>query len=1045
MSDRLPDGLKRLVPSPDRNLPSLLPPWLRGLLVAVLALGAFMLANTAYLLLNRLADAVEWELLVSGATALPAVFQAMVLTHTGVGLVLAVLVVVFVVAHLTKVWDRRHRTSVVSGIVLATAAITLAVTGLFILTAAASRENRWAWWLHVACAAIVVVGYVAHRLFSYSRPRGDAGRRFGIAVAGLLAVLVGVHVLTDRTDAVPGEEPARAGATAYDDTAAGTSEDDPAAVPGAEVAASRADDELVRSITGAGGRERRVARWSDSAFVPAGWVPPESPFFPSAATTTSGGYLPARIITRGELATSRDSVRREVEAYGFVKDARLGAETCARCHQAIVEQWSTSVHRFASFNNPFYEATIDDMRENAVEPNRWIEEHASHFPDEIEGFGRVKSKWCSGCHDPAIMLAGNMGLEVDRASTEAQAGLTCLACHAVDRIHDVTGNGNYNVADEQEDPYLFADAEAGTLGAFLHDAALKAKPTVHRRQMRKEFFGTSEFCATCHKVSLREPLNNYRWLRGQDEYDNWHDSGVPRNASRTFYLPDVARGCQDCHMPRVAAPEGDVAAEGGTVRSHRFLAVNTALPHVRGDTATIRRIERFLQDGKLRVDVFALRRSGRPAIMDLENADVTLRPGERVTVDVVVRNQGVGHTFPGGTNDSNEGWIEFTLRDSDGRTLLISGALGDDGHLDPMAHPYKALILDEDGDPIHRRNAQDIHVTVYANVIGPGTADVARYEFTVPPELAGRELEARARLLWRKFDRNYTEFAYETNPEGFTLFDEVPDLPVTEIERDAVRLPVAGGSGGAGGGGASEEAGSGTREGAASGDDGTAEDADTPLWIRYNDYGIALLLQDDTRGATRAFERVAELEPGRIDGPLNLARAAIRDGNLDRAFEHLGTVEEIETGDSRAAWVWGRALQEDGRYELAALAYRRVLEAFPEDRAAWRNLGRTLYLDGRYEAALDAFDRVLEIDPEDRVAHYHRMLSFRSLGRSEEADVAEMAYRHYQVDESAQQITRAYRLEHPGANLETQALHTHEPDPPARARVERNAAGSEQR
>ena len=59
------------------------------------------------------------------------------------------------------------------------------------------------------------------------------------------------------------------------------------------------------------------------------------------------------------------------------------------------------------------------------------------------------------------MLAGQMTSEIDRETPQAQAGLTCLACHAIDQIDGVTGNGNYNIADEQEDPYLFAEAEDG--------------------------------------------------------------------------------------------------------------------------------------------------------------------------------------------------------------------------------------------------------------------------------------------------------------------------------------------------------------------------------------------------------------------------------------------------------------------------------------------------------------------------------------------------------------------------------------------------------
>ena len=92
---------------------------------------------------------------------------------------------------------------------------------------------------------------------------------------------------------------------------------------------------------------------------------------------------------------------------------------------------------------------------------------------------------------------------------------------------------------------------------------------------------------------------------------------------------------------------------------------------------------------------------------------------------------------------------------------------------------------------------------------------------------------------------------------------------------------------------------------------------------------------------------------------------------------------------------------------------------------AWRKLGRTYYLDQKYEPALQAFAKVLEIDPEDRISHYHRMLCLRALGREQNAKVAQAAYEYYQVDESAQEITRAYKLRNPGANLMSQQIRTH--------------------
>ena len=604
--------------------------------------------------------------------------------------------------------------------------------------------------------------------------------------------------------------------------------------------------------------------------------------------------------------------------------------------------------------------------------------------------------YCSSS-DPALMLAGKMSGEIDRTTPQAQAGLTCLGCHAIDKIHGRTGNGNYNIADEQEDPYLFATSKAGT-GRFLHDTALKARPIVHKKQMLKPFFRTSEFCATCHKVSLDSRVNNYRWLRGQNEYDKWHDSGVALNASRTFYLPGYKRVCQDCHMPLEEAVEGDVSARDGLVKSHRFLAVNTALPYIRGDEETIARIEAFMQDEKLGVDIFALRAAGE-AHYALDQSRPGLVAGGEYEFDVVVRNKGVGHSFPGGTNDSNEGWLEVSVVGEDGEALVLSGAVQDDGHVDPAAHFYKALMVDNQGQAIHRRNAQDIVTAVYVRTIGPGTADIAHYSFRVPEDYRGQQLTLRARLLWRKFDRAYTEFAFNNNRQGFARFDQVPELPVTEITRGEVALAVGGTS-----------------------VSGAASEAD---WVRFNDYGIGLLLQDDTQGAARAFATVARLVPKRLHGCRNLAKVAVRDGNLEQAYEYLEQCEKITAGDAQTAWVWGVVLQEDGRYEESALAYRRVLHDFPEDRASWRNLGRVLYLDGRYEEALTALDEVLVIDPEDRVAHYHRMLSLRALEREDEALLAEQAYEYYQIDESAQELTRQYRLDHPEDNREVIKIHVH--------------------
>jgi len=946
---------------------------LKKLLWVALVLSVFMLANTLYLLINRLTDSLEISLFSAGKTSIPMLLQTMILSHTGVGILLVVLMLAFGFLHLPRVWKMYRKETGITGIAYMIVLLTLGITGLFILTAAASRQNNWAWWLHVICAVLAPAGYVLHRLGSRrNKPVNQDFKKFGYAVFSLLTVLLVWHVFT-KSDGVLTQE----------------------AMTAKEKGMHR----------GPGARDRDVRDYDESEYTPIGFVPPESPFFPSATTTSSGDYLPSRIITRGELGNP-DEIKEEIEKYGFVKNTAIGAATCSRCHQDIVAQWEASAHRFASFNNPFYEATITDLRSGTNGSNPWIEKHMEEFRDfEPGSIGMAKSKWCSGCHDPSLMLAGKMNRQIDRNSAEAQAGLTCLACHSMDKIHNLVGNGNYNIADEQEDPYLFANSKSETLGALLHDAALKAKPDVHKQQMMQPFFSKSEYCMTCHKVSLPESINNYRWLRGQDEYDNWHDSGVSMNASRTFYLPPFKRECQDCHMPPEKATLGDLAAKDGMVKSHRFIAVNSALPYLRGDTATLNRIDAFLKAEKLGVDIFAVKSTSHPEpITSVDRGDLNLKAGEEITVDVVVRNKGVGHTFPGGTIDSNEGWLEFSIKDDKGNTLLISGFIDENGHLDPGAHAFKGVFVDKNSNPIHKRNAQDIQVAVYTNVIGPGTADIAHYTFTLPQEFKNSKLPMEARLLFRKFDQKYLEFAYNSNPQGFKMFDKIPELPISEIAVDRIEFTVS--------------------PSTTSMDDNENRILASE-WIRYNDYGIGLLLEGDSRGAVRAFEMVESLQPERLDGPLNLAKTALRDGSIELAYKNLRKCEKLKKGDPQVAWVWARVRQEEGKYEEAIAAYKYVLKHFPEDRAAKRQLGRTYYLDQRYEESIKAYKSVLKIDPEDREAFYHLYLNFKALGKTEEATEMKNAFEYYKIDESAARAAQKYRMENPEDNLMAQDIRIH--------------------
>ena len=485
----------------------------RRLLTVLLVLSAFMLGDAAYLWLSPPESSV-----------LPEFYQWMLVLHVVIGIALLVPMAVFIVWHLRRALAMRNPRAVLTGLVLVAAMAGLAFTGLFMKEQGNSADNRWAYLSHQVLAFVIPLGYAVHRWLARHRPERVAVFRGALAPVAVLVVALGIHHATL-----------------------------PATPPAPQAFVERPQD----------GVDPFKNSFPDHG---PGGASPDSAFFPASTQTRTGGFLSDRLLVDDDLLDPAVQAR-EIEEYGFTVDASLGAATCVRCHADTVDQWARSAHRFASFNNPFYRAAVEDLRDH---------------PDR----GRERAQWCAGCHDPAVMMAGDWMGDVDPTMPRSQAGLTCMACHAMDEVHGVGGNGNYRISDDTPDPYLFADAKDGVL-ATVTDLLVKAKPDVHKREMLKPVFRTSEYCATCHKVSLDTPVNRYRWVRGQNEYDAWHDSGVARNAARTFYLPETSRTCQDCHMPLVDAPLGDVAAKDGKVRSHLFLGPNTALPHIRGDERTL--------------------------------------------------------------------------------------------------------------------------------------------------------------------------------------------------------------------------------------------------------------------------------------------------------------------------------------------------------------------------------------------------------------------------------------------------------------------------
>lgn len=711
------------------------------------------------------------------------------------------------------------------------------------------------------------------------------------------------------------------------------------------------------------------------------------------------------------IATFEPALTR-VALSGSLPPERLMRDTfCADCHADIAEQHATSMHRLSSFNNPVYRFSVEETREVVLARDGHVQ----------------AARFCAGCHDPVPLFSGAFDLpDYDPDSDPAaDAGITCLVCHAITEVNSPRGNADFMLVDPPR--YPFEDSAHDWLAAVGRQL-IRAKPAFHQRTMLRPLHQTPEFCSTCHKVSIPPELNHYRWLRGQDHYGTFLASGVSGHRVDAFYYPEQAQAnCNGCHMP--FTPSQDPAArlfpgQGIGVHSHRFAAANTAIPWLLGmDPSEVERRRNFLESGFVRLDLFGIKEGGRidgALHAPLRPKLPVLEPGGEYLLETVLRTTRIGHPLTQGTTDSNELWLDVTIRDGE-RVIGRSGALDAQGDVDPWAHFVNAYVLDRRGNRIDRRNVQDIFVALYDHQIPPGSAALVQYRFVVPEDARG-PLVIEAALRYRKFD---TRIMRHVLGEAFAR----NELPISTLASDHLELPLAGGPG------------------------VPAQNRGLPEWERWNDYGIGLLRtgeRDAGRGQLRqaadAFREVEALK--RPEGPLNLARVHFREGRLDDAAGALARAGDAGAPPWTISWYAALVDREYGRLATASERLENLMETrfrearergfdFSRDLRVPHLLGRTLFEQARaargearaserqalLRQAIAALEAALAIDPESDVVH-HTLAQVHDLqGNRSAAAFHRAAHERYRIDDLAVATAVArHRAANPPANHAAEAV-----------------------
>jgi len=679
----------------------------------------------------------------------------------------------------------------------------------------------------------------------------------------------------------------------------------------------------------------------------------ETPFYPSNATSANGQFLSPRSF--------------------------YTAKYCGHCHQQAYTEWRQTAHS-NSFRAPWYLKNVNSL---------------------IAEKGVQYSRHCEGCHNPVALLSGDLTQGMPSKRPFEDEGVTCSTCHSIIST-DTTGTGSYIMGT----PAVLVDENGKPITGAVSDAEILAHLDRHDKAVMRPLYKTAQFCAACHEAAIPRDLDEYKWLRAIPLYDEWQAASFTKQSPLPFYRKDAVSTCQTCHMASERVPSGvtEPGAKNGQFMSHRWLGGNTLIPAYYHFDEQARKVADFLKngaDGKgvLNVDIFALEKEGFDAekndadlVAPLGLTSFSLTAGETLVADVVIQNKGIAHSLIPEQRDFYESWVDFTVKDSSGKTLIESGFIKPDGYLDPSAHSFTSRLINDKGELNDLHQIWHNRVLAYNNTIQSGRSQLVRYRFRLPKSASGG-ISITATVKYRRFNQHFIDYAMDQK--------QYPE-PVIEIASQTRELKI----------GANEPQ--------------KPAPGENPEWMRWNNYGISLLDAQQYQASVDAFKHVATLRPDYADAFTNQAVVEIVWERYADAGANLAKALELLPGDSRA--IYYRALVErfNGQVKEAIADFQAELAKYPQNVDGLRELGFSYFQQHDYVDARDVYLRLQAIEPDDLSAHYALAIIYRRTGDKQKSAMESAKYADEKDDPPASVYALEFLGKHPEVASESVAWHIHD-------------------
>jgi len=311
--------------------------------------------------------------------------------------------------------------------------------------------------------------------------------------------------------------------------------------------------------------------------------------------------------------------------------------TCMQCHPQHHEQWSGSMHAYASDDPVFLAMNKRGQRET----------------------GGKLGDFCVRCHAPmAVTLGLTDGRDFDPAAMPPQArGVTCYFCHNVKEVGEDHNNGLLIAGDQ-------------TMRGGARDPV---KNTAHRSvydPLMDSDLNQSELCGSCHDIIVPQEINSVPGgVAVERTFAEWKTTIFATVEDPAFHLT-----CGACHMKSkddviADAPDLSVPSRRGGFHEHMWPAIDQALTSFPELEAQAAGIKRDLDPSIIVVGPTP--RTGPPA-----PGGICLDPPGVLTVRI--DSLGTGHNWPSGASQDRRAWLQVIAYRADNTIVFQSGVVPDD-------------------------------------------------------------------------------------------------------------------------------------------------------------------------------------------------------------------------------------------------------------------------------------------------------------------------------------------------------------------------------